>query len=177
MSRLYEHGWSCRKIAARFDRLSGAVHAKLRQVIPMRPPKCHASPGSRHSGGYIMWRGAYIHRIVAAGWLERDLLPGESVHHIDGDKTNNHPLNLRVCENHREHMIEHVRNGTIEKFWTEERDALLISRWASGHTSSDIAQEVGVHRNSVGNRINKLRRKGIDIARRKFANHPTQEVA
>jgi HNH endonuclease len=38
-----------------------------------------------------------LHRLVAASVLNRDLEPGEVVHHLNGDKTdNNHPENLRV---------------------------------------------------------------------------------
>lgn len=36
------------------------------------------------------------HRIVAAQMLGRPLLPGEVVHHRDGNKQNNHPSNIVV---------------------------------------------------------------------------------
>lgn len=55
----------------------------------------------------------HVHRIVAAEMLGRDLLPGEVVHHIDGDKHNNDPSNLAVLPSQAEHARVHaeaVRN-------------------------------------------------------------------
>jgi hypothetical protein len=50
---------------------------------------------------------AYEHRLVASEKLGRDLLPGEVVHHIDGNKLNNDPVNLEVLAGHAEHRVEH----------------------------------------------------------------------
>ena len=36
--------------------------------------------------------------------MGRKLLPGECVHHIDFDKSNNSPDNLYVCASNEEHM-------------------------------------------------------------------------
>lgn len=36
------------------------------------------------------------HRLVMARRLKRNLLPNETVHHVDGDKTNNAPENLQL---------------------------------------------------------------------------------
>lgn len=44
------------------------------------------------------------HRVVAEKMLGRALLPGEIVHHIDGDKRNNDPGNLSVMT-----QSDHVR--------------------------------------------------------------------
>ena len=49
----------------------------------------------------------YVHRAVAAWVLGRDLRPGEVVHHIDGDKRNNHPSNLEVLPSQSRHMMRH----------------------------------------------------------------------
>lgn len=50
--------------------------------------------------------GRHEHRIVAEQMLGHPLRRGEIVHHIDGDKRNNAPENLRVMTQ-REHMQEH----------------------------------------------------------------------
>lgn len=44
-----------------------------------------------------------LHRQVAAELLGRPLLPGEVVHHIDGDALNNAPENLLVLPSQRHH--------------------------------------------------------------------------
>ncbi|GAA4015690.1 hypothetical protein GCM10022631_29900 [Deinococcus rubellus] len=61
------------------------------------------------------------HRRVAAALLGRSLLPGEIVHHLDGDSTNNAPENLLVLSSQRFHAhIEHVlrqeRRGQMHLF-------------------------------------------------------------
>lgn len=53
---------------------------------------------------------AYEHRLVAERMLGRRLLPGEVVHHRDGDKTNNAPENLEVLPSNGHHHHTHHRN-------------------------------------------------------------------
>lgn len=72
-----------------------------------------------HHGYYEVWLGpdsskygrkdGYVleHRKVAQDELGRTLLSGEVVHHIDGNKLNNHPDNLFVCEGMGEHRQMH----------------------------------------------------------------------
>ena len=52
------------------------------------------------------------HHLVAEDLIGRALLPGEVVHHIDGDKLNNAPENLYVCSGQKEHRTIH---GQLEK--------------------------------------------------------------
>lgn len=66
---------------------------------------------NRGSGKYyIKVNGVHHHRIVAEKMLGRPLRPGEVVHHIDGNKRNNDPTNLKVMTQ-SEHIREHLQQG------------------------------------------------------------------
>ena len=54
------------------------------------------------SNGYVLQ-----HRLVAEDKLGRHLLPEEVVHHIDGNKANNHPDNIEVFAGPGEHSKHH----------------------------------------------------------------------
>lgn len=77
---------------------------------------CHDSFTVRPSSSYKRrWDARtheqyYEHRALASWRLGRPLRPGEVVHHVDGDPTNNHPDNLRVLPSQRHHMLlEHYQ--------------------------------------------------------------------
>lgn len=48
--------------------------------------------------------GRHEHRVVAEEMIGRPLMPNEIVHHLDGNKQNNNPSNLRVMT-----QSEHVK--------------------------------------------------------------------
>ena len=74
--------------------------------------KCDDHPDANHQG-YVR-----EHRLVMEDVLGRRLLPTEVVDHIDGNKSNNDPSNLRVFESNAEHLRVTLK-GKCPK-WTPE---------------------------------------------------------
>lgn len=48
-----------------------------------------------------------VHRVILEYKLGRKLIKGEIAHHIDGNRMNNHPDNIELCSNQKEHMSKH----------------------------------------------------------------------
>lgn len=64
-------------------------------------PKAH--------NGYV-----YEHRLVVERALGRALPPGAVVHHVNGDKADNRPANLVVCESESYHRTLHRRQRAFD---------------------------------------------------------------
>lgn len=79
-------------------RMTPDVRRKLRE----------AHLGSGEGQGYTKIYGKAAHRVMAEQMLGRALLPGEVVHHIDGNKQNNDPENLYVFASQAEHAKWHM---------------------------------------------------------------------
>ena len=60
---------------------------------------------------YRKYLGRHEHRVVAEQMLGRPLLPGEVVHHIDGNKRNNAMSNLLVLPSQAAHARIHAKGG------------------------------------------------------------------
>jgi hypothetical protein len=65
---------------------------------------------------YRKFMGRHLHRQVAEAKIGRPLAKGEVVHHIDGNKLNNHPDNIAVLES----QAVHARLESTGRFHTEE---------------------------------------------------------
>lgn len=56
------------------------------------------------------------HRLVMEAVMGRFLVPGEEVHHLDGNKQNNDPKNLIYCATKQEHLMKYHKEGG-KKTW------------------------------------------------------------
>lgn len=60
---------------------------------------------------YRKFYGKHEHRVIAENMLVRQLLKGEIVHHVDGDKRNNAPSNLAVMTQSEHARLHGFRRG------------------------------------------------------------------
>lgn len=84
-----------------------------RRRASFRDPDALRYSGKRDN--YVKLKGRHMHRVVAEQKIGRALLPGEVVHHKDGDKWNNNPDNLEVMT-----QSEHARIHCLERWRNEE---------------------------------------------------------
>lgn len=72
-----------------------------------------AGTGTRRPDGYLMHesggRAVLNHVLVAERALGKPLPKGAQVHHVDGDRTNDAPSNLVICEDAAYHQLLHQR--------------------------------------------------------------------
>ena len=78
-------------------RMTPETRAKLRKA------RLNSGTGKTYKKTY----GRHTHRVVAEQILGRPLAPGEVVHHINRDKTDNRPENLMIFPSQAEHARWH----------------------------------------------------------------------
>jgi len=127
--------------------------------------------------GYLVvnlrWRGTgksiRIHRLVAQMFLGY-MISGYEVNHLDGNKSNNHYLNLEIVT-HADNMTHATINGltscregcsnTMSKL--TENDVLEIRRYrnAGTHSCRELSLKFGVSAHSISQIANRKRWKHI----------------
>lgn len=117
---------------------------------------------------YVKFRGRHLHRVVAERKLGRPLIPGEVVHHIDGNKRNNEPANICVISQ-SEHIKIHfdelkaartAKNGFARgersgmAKLTESAVRQIKSDSSSGLKTQDIADRFNVSTSTIQRVLN-----------------------
>lgn len=115
---------------------------------------------------------AYEHRLVAEQKIGRRLLPGEQVHHIDGNKQNNAPDNLEVAQDTAHHAVRHRRAGSTLRVPGEPNPVVFCAcgcgtsflmydggnrprRYVSGHNPARSPTADGVRRLLAGGPVSR----------------------
>lgn len=106
--------------------VSEETREKLRQAKLGKcgEESCHWKGGPEHLGknGYKTNYKGYIHRQTVEKIIGRELLRGEHVHHLDGNRTNNTPENLIVLSPSSHSKLHHwmkdrIHEAPFQKLW------------------------------------------------------------
>ncbi|MFJ5716562.1 HNH endonuclease signature motif containing protein [Neobacillus sp. NPDC093127] len=100
----------CKFCSEALEKTESAIRHKASKLVILRRGSARGVRVIDHKEGYLAVSSygerIELHRLVMEYTLGRKLRPHEIVHHIDGDKWNNHPDNLELV-NRSEHMKIH----------------------------------------------------------------------
>jgi hypothetical protein len=94
------------------------------------------------------------HRVIAAEKIGRALLPNEVVHHIDGDRLNNHPDNLVVMTKHEHDNTP--REGLRKRYETHpDCERAVHALHSLGWANAAIARALRIGPDIIANWLTK----------------------
>ena len=158
--RMYNDGRSCAEIAKVYGMSSVQIQRILKEngvkvdMYRMKKGGLHISKGGYirfdYSKGNGFHAGRKVHTLIAEMVLGRMLCKDEVVHHIDGDKLNNHPNNLAVISK-GEHTILHLEKDNRKKLSESEVNSIRSEHEKGTFKQAEAARRYGVSRSLINN--------------------------
>lgn len=158
--KMYRDGISCKEIGEKYN--TSDVHvARIIKENGENVNMYKIKKGGLHitSEGYFRFddskgngfhSGRRLHVLIAESVIGRQLKTDEIVHHIDGDKLNNHPQNLLVMKKGDHTLLHHRESGRIKLTDMEVEE--IRTKYKRGETKQvDIAKKYGVSKSLIGN--------------------------
>jgi len=105
---------------------------------------------------YTNFGGKRFHRIVMECKLGRELLSGETVHHINLNKTDNRVKNLFIFESNRQHMLYHGFISTYRYIHPRIYSKYVLSKLKKTILNYDWLYDKYIIENMSMNRISKI---------------------
>lgn len=90
-----------------------------------------------------------LHTLIAATFLG-PRPDRHHTHHLNGDKLNNRPANLKYLPSHQHHAHHHRGEGCHKARLTDEQVNEIRRLLSNGVFQKDIAKQYGVSRSTIG---------------------------
>lgn len=112
------------------------------RIFSKKNPDSTYGDGRTVSSGYVMvsapghprahTQGNYVfeHILIAERALGKFLPKGAVIHHVDGDKANNAPNNLVICQDNNYHRLLHIRTRGLKEYGNvQARKCVVCKQW------------------------------------------------